>query len=146
MTTVKKHIEWYLNGIVAVMVVVVTGFYIANVNQPYYQDMNTMILVTLIGTLVLSLVPFGLKYLHSSQARVICSDLLKVVLPALIIFSGVQFLAMRVESFGYIFASNLEAGNAEATTAGTQAIFLLVLFVLTWLVSVVTSFFSTEKA
>lgn len=144
MTKLRQHIEFYLNAIIAVMMVVLIGFYIANVNQPYYQDMNTVVLATLIGTLVLSMVPFGLKYIHSEQARFICSNSLKIVLPAFIIFAGVQFLAMRVESFGYIFASNLEAGNAEATTAGTQAILLLVLFVLAWLLSVVTSFVSKE--
>ena len=144
MTKLTRQMEFYLNAIVTILLVVVTGFYIANVNQPYYQDMNVVILATLIATLFLSVLPFGLKGIHSEKARFIFANVLKIALPAFIIFSGVQFLAMRVESFGYIFASNLEAGNTEATTAGTQAIFLLVLFVITWLVSVVTSFVSTE--
>lgn len=144
MTKMKQNIEHYLNILVAVMVLVVTGFYITNANQAYYQDLNMAVLATLIGTLVLSLIPFGLKYVNSEQARFIFSNVLKVALPAFIIFAGVRFLSMRVESFGYIFASNLEAGNTDATRAGTQAILLLVLFLVAWLISVVTSFISTE--
>lgn len=144
MTNVKQRFEFYLNAIVAILVLVVTGFYIANVNQPYYQDMNQLILGILIGTIVLSLVPFVLDRIQDEKTRFIARTALKIALPACIIFAGVQFLAMRVESFGYIFASNLEAGNADATRAGTQAILLLILFVGAWLVSVVAAFVSTK--
>ncbi|MEX5397242.1 hypothetical protein ABPH35_02440 [Streptococcus sp. ZJ93] len=144
MSTIKQSIEFYANVIVSIMLVVVTGFYIANVNQPYYQDMNSVVLTTLVATLMLSFVPFGLRYIHSQRAKFIFSNVFKFALPSFIIFSGVRFLAMRVESFGYIFASNLEAGNEAATTAATQAVLLLVLFVVTWFLSVVTAFLSTE--
>lgn len=144
MTKFKQQIETYLNGLVAVLVLVLTGLYIANVNQPYYQDMNQMVLGALIATIVLSLVPFALAKVEEQKARSLMAGILKIVLPAAVIFSGVQFLAMRVESFGYIFASNLEAGNTEATTAATQAVFILVLFLVTWLVSVLAAFISNQ--
>ncbi|MDO4432627.1 MAG: hypothetical protein Q4B80_04840 [Aerococcaceae bacterium] len=144
MTKHKQTIESYLNGIVALLVVVLTGFYIANVNQPYYQDMNQMVLGILIATIILSLVPFAIDKIKAHKTRFLLASIVKMGLPAAIIFAGVQFLSMRVESFGYIFASNLEAGNTEATTAGTQAVLLLVLFVVTWLVSVLAAFISNK--
>lgn len=140
-----QRFELYLNALVTGLAIVVTGFYIVNVNQPYYQDMNQMVLGVLIGTVALSFLPFMLNKIEEPKARFIFRTAVKIGLPAFIIFAGVQFLAMRVESFGYIFASNLEAGNTEATNAGTQAIFLLILFVITWLVSVVAAFVSNKE-
>lgn len=140
----KITLDSIFHAIVAVLAIIVTGFYIANVNQAYYQDMNTALLCVLIITVILSLVPFGLGQVKNLVAREWATTLVKVALPSLIIYSAAIFVGMRVESFGYIFASNLEAGNEAATAAGTQAILVIGLFVITWLCSVVTSFFSTD--
>ncbi|HFH9838300.1 TPA: hypothetical protein ACGOON_001683 [Streptococcus suis] len=145
MKNIKQNLNTYFNGIVSIMILVVTGFYIANVNQPYYKDMNATLLTILVVTLLISLVPFVLKKINQVSTRNLVASLEKIILPMLIIYSGVQFLAMRVESFGYIFASNLEAGNEDATRAGTQAILLLVLFVLAWLLSIISSFMSGDE-
>lgn len=145
MNQIKKNLNFYLNGIVSIMILVVTGFYVANVNQPYYQDMNVVIMTILVATLVISLVPFGIQKIKETKQRDLISSLEKICVPTLIIYSGIQFLAMRVESFGYIFASNLEAGNEDATRAGTQAILLLVLFVVAWLLSLISAFLSGEE-
>ncbi|WP_089984748.1 hypothetical protein [Clostridium sp. C105KSO13] len=63
-----------------------------------------------------------------------------MVAAVLIIVSAVTFIGMRVESFGYIFGSNLEMGNKAAFSAGRQAIVGIVLFMITWIISVIASF------
>ena len=68
-----------------------------------------------------------------------------VVGAALIILAGATFIGMRVESFGYIYGSNLELGNDAAFTAGNQAIWTIVIFVVTWIISVISAFLPTGK-
>jgi hypothetical protein len=64
---------------------------------------------------------------------------------ALIIYAGATFISMRVESFGYIYGSNLELGNQLTFDAGGQAIALIVVFVVTWIISLVASFLEVGK-
>lgn len=63
-----------------------------------------------------------------------------MVAAVLIIVSAVTFIGMRVESFGYIFGSNLEMGKKAAFSVGRQAIVGIVLFMITWIISVIASF------
>ena len=132
--------------IVALMTLISLIIYISNVNKPYYQDMNSNVVMMLVGALVSAIVVIALTLLKSNRILTVVSDLLRVVLAALIIVAGVTFIGMRVESFGYIFGSNLELGNEAAFTAGTQAIFGIVVFMATWILSVVTSFMNVRKS
>lgn len=139
-----KTLGKYLNYIVIALIVVLSIMYVMNVNQPYYKDMNASLIMLLCISLVLAVVPLFLK--NHSKLMILLSDICQVAVPVIVIYTAVRFLAMRIESFGYIFASNLEAGNEAATAAGTQAVWLLVLFVITWILSVIVSFFKLKKA
>lgn len=70
----------------------------------------------------------------------IVSDVLRVAVPALLFLSGILFLSMRAQSLGQVLGSNLELGNVDAHDAANQAIIVIVLFVVGWLVSVVAAF------
>lgn len=132
------------NIIVVALIAITSLMYYLNVNQPYYKDMNSTLLFLLIGALILALVPLVLK--TDSKIGQLLTDVCRVAAPVLIIYTGIKFLAMRVESFGYIFASNLEAGNDAAMTAAMQAVWVLGLFLVTWLVSLIASFTKLNKA
>ena len=147
MQTLKNvALGFYGYVIVALMTLISLIIYISNVNKPYYQDMNSNVVMMLVGALVSAIVVIALTLLKSNRILTVVSDLLRVVLAALIIVAGVTFIGMRVESFGYIFGSNLELGNEAAFTAGTQAIFGIVVFMATWILSVVTSFMNVRKS
>ena len=146
MQTLKNvALGFYGYIIVALMTLISLIIYISNVNKPYYQDMNSNVVMMLVGALVSAIVVIALTLLKSNRILTVVSDLLRVVLAALIIVAGVTFIGMRVESFGYIFGSNLELGNEAAFTAGTQAIFGIIVFMATWILSVVTSFMNVRK-
>lgn len=146
MQTLKNvALGFYGYVIVALMTLISLIIYISNVNKPYYQDMNSNVVMMLVGALVSAIVVIALTLLKSNRILTVVSDLLRVVLAALIIVAGVTFIGMRVESFGYIFGSNLELGNEAAFTAGTQAIFGIIVFMATWILSVVTSFMNVRK-
>ena len=59
--------------------------------------------------------------------------------------NGVQEENGHLTSFGYIYGSNLELGNQQAFDAAGQAITLIVVFVVTWIVSLVASFLEVGK-
>ncbi|WP_197276432.1 hypothetical protein [Bacillus sp. JCM 19034] len=61
------------------------------------------------------------------------------------LFAGVTFIEMRLESFGYIFGSNLELGNEAAFEAGSQAVKGIMLFAVTWVLSSIVAFLDVEK-
>jgi hypothetical protein len=52
---------------------------------------------------------------------------------------------MRLESFGYIYGSNLELGNDLAFEAGNQAIWTIIIFMVNWIVSLVAAFLPVGK-
>ncbi|MBF6626037.1 hypothetical protein [Tuanshanicoccus lijuaniae] len=134
-----RAVTKYLQYLVIVLAVIIAVLYVMNVNQPYYQDMNTSVLMVILAAVFAATLPLVLK--SNDRMIQILSDVSRIIAPTLIIFAGIKFLSMRVESFGYIFASNLEAGNDAAMTAAVQAVWLLVLFVITWIISVIVSFF-----
>ncbi|WP_407272827.1 hypothetical protein [Radiobacillus sp. PE A8.2] len=131
--------------IVAIMTVVSLSLYISNVNKPYYEDMQLSVVFIIIGALLAMLVALVLPQVSNSKATRVIVDISRVVSTVLIIWAGVTFISMRVESFGYIFGSNLEMGNDAAFEAGTQAVTLIVIFVITWVLSIIASFFGVGK-
>lgn len=146
MRTLKNvALGFYGYIMVAIMTLISLMLYVSNVNKPYYQDMNSKVVIMLVGALVSAIVVIALTLLKSNRILTVVSDLLRVVLVALIIVAGITFIGMRVESFGYIFASNLELGNEAAFSAGTQAIFGIVVFIVTWILSLVTAFMNVRK-
>jgi len=141
----NQKIGFWAYAVVAVLAIVCLGLYIANVNQPYYQDMNTNVVFAMVGALACIAVALVLPAVSDNCVLKIVADVARVVGAALIILAGATFIGMRVESFGYIYGSNLELGNDAAFTAGNQAIWTIVIFVVTWIISVVAAFLPTGK-
>lgn len=141
----NQKIGFWAYAVVAVLVIVCLGLYIANVNQPYYQDMNQNVVFAMVGALVCIAVALVLPAVSDKGVLKIVADIARVTGAALIILAGATFIGMRVESFGYIYGSNLELGNDAAFTAGNQAIWTIVIFVVTWIISVIASFLPTGK-
>ena len=141
----NQKIGFWAYAVVAVLAIVCLGLYIANVNQPYYEDMNQNVVYVMVGALACIAVALVLPAVSDNCVLKIVADIAKVVGAALIILAGATFIGMRVESFGYIYGSNLELGNDAAFTAGNQAIWTIVIFVVTWIISVVAAFLPTGK-
>lgn len=141
----NQKIGFWAYAVVAVLAIVCLGLYIANVNQPYYQDMNQNVVYAMVGALVCTAVALLLPAVSDKGVLKIIADIARVVGAALIILAGATFIGMRVESFGYIYGSNLELGNDAAFTAGNQAIWTIVIFVVTWIISIVAAFLPTGK-
>lgn len=138
----QKFGSWaYL--VVAVLTVVCLVMYIMNVNTPYYGDMDVSVVVMLV--VALAAIAATIVLPQNTPVNKIIVDLCRVAATALIIYAAGTFISMRVESFGYIYGSNLELGNQQAFDAGGQAIALIVVFVVTWLVSVVSAFLEVGK-
>lgn len=145
MTMKNQKIGFWAYAVVAVLAIVCLGLYIANVNQPYYQDMNPSVIWVMVGALACIAVALVLPAVSSNRLLTVVADIARVVGAALIILAGATFIGMRVESFGYIYGSNLELGNDAAFTAGGQAILTIGAFVVTWIISVVSAFLPTGK-
>lgn len=138
----QKFGSWaYL--VVAVLTVICLVMYIMNVNAPYYEDMNASVVVMLVAAL--AAIGATLYLPQNTVTNKVIVDLCRVAAAALIIYAAGTFISMRVESFGYIYGSNLELGNQQAFDAGGQAIALIVVFIVTWIISLVASFLEVGK-
>lgn len=129
--------------VVAVLTLVCLVIYVMNANAPYYEDMNASVVVMLV--VALAAVGATLYLPQNTQINKIIVDLCRVVAAALIIYAAGTFVSMRVESFGYIYGSNLELGNQQAFDAGGQAIALIVVFIINWIISLVAAFLEVGK-
>lgn len=125
--------------------IITMSVYVLNVNKIYYQDMKTSIIYMMLGALLTILISNIIPQTNQSSVYRIISDIARILTPILIVWAGVTFISMRVESFGYIFGSNLEMGNEAAFDAGQQAIVGIVLFIVTWILSIIASFLKIGK-
>lgn len=143
MTMLKKQkISLYIYLLVFVLTTSLVFLYISNVNKAYYQDMQVNVLYLLAAALVFLLLTIGLSFYAKTKSLLMAADISRIVASLLIILGGVRFISMRLESFGYIFGSNLEMNNDHA---GSQAIMIIVIFVATWLISVIAAFFDVGQ-
>lgn len=141
----KQRFGFYLNVIVVILALVSLILYVSNVNTAYYKDMNTSVVLMVVGALLGMIIALILPQISDGVILKLISDLLRVAAVVLIIAAGVKFIGMRVESFGYIFGSDLERGNKAAFSAADQAVAGIVIFVVTWLLAIVASFLRIEK-
>lgn len=140
-----KKVGFWLELVVFMMSAVSLGIYLSNVNQPYYEDMNMLVVYFMVVALASMLASIMIHQYGRNKTMDILADGCRVVTTILIIVSGALFVGMRVESFGYIFGSNLEMGNDAAFEAGGQAITGIIVFVVTWILSVISSFLEVKK-
>jgi len=137
----KQKVSFFIYLVVLLMTISLLFLYISNVNKPYYQDMRVDVIFLLVGTLLTILLSLGISLFSKVKSMFLVADISRIIAALLIILGGVTFISMRLESFGYIFGSNLEMGNDAAFDAGTQAIMIIILFMVTWLLAVIAAFF-----
>lgn len=136
----EKGLGILVYAIIAFMAIASLFVYISNVNKPYYEDMNQSILIILICAVVALILTVALPFVSKVKGIPLLVDALRVAAAVLLIQATVQFLGMRVESFGYIFGSNLELGNDAAFEAGNQAMMGITLMGITWVLSILGAF------
>lgn len=119
--------------------------YVLNMNASYYKDMNGTLVCLAVLSFAAPAAAFFLGLRDESKGRLFASDVLRVAAAALLAAAGGLFISMRVESFGYIFGSNLEIGNKAAFAGANQAVAAIVLFVITWIVTMISGFFRIGK-
>jgi hypothetical protein len=141
----NQKVGFVAYALVAIMAIISFIVYVSNVNTPYYQDMNTSVVLMMVCAIVSIVAAITLPQIATGKIVYIAVDAFRVASAVLIIMSGVTFIGMRVESFGYIFGSNLELGNEAAFSAGSQAITGIILFVVTWILSLIASFMEVGK-
>jgi len=141
----QKIVGFVAYIIVTIMTIVSIIVYVSNVSTAYYDDMNVNVLGMMVCALVFIVATVVLSQIAIGKIVKIAIDIFRVASAVLIILSVVTFVGMRVESFGYIFGSNLELGNDAAFSAGSQAITVIILLVVTWFLAVVASFFEVGK-
>lgn len=116
--------------------------YWLNMHSAYYRDMNMRLLVPAALVWIAPAAAFVIGLYSKNPVYDLLRDALRVAAAGMTAVGGGIFISMRVESFGYIFGSNLEAGNQAAFSAANQAVFAIVLFIATWIVTVIGAFFS----
>ena len=131
--------------ITAIMAAASLITYVLNVSAAYYKDMKISVVIMMICALACIAAVILLPLIVKGKMVWIIADALRVAAAVLIIRAGAAFIGMRVESFGYIYGSNLELGNEAAFSAGTQAITGIIFFVITWILSLAASFFEMGK-
>jgi membrane-associated HD superfamily phosphohydrolase len=141
----KQSVGFYINTVVWILALASLLIYVSNVNKPYYKDMNTSVVFMMVVALIGMIVAFALVQVSENTVMKIMSDVLRIAATVLVIESGIKFISMRVESFGYIFGSNLEMGNTAAFTAANQAVVGIIVFVVTWLLALIAAFFHIGK-
>ena len=131
--------------ITAIMAAASLITYVLNVSAAYYQDMKLNVVIMMVCALACIAAVILLPLIVKGKMIWFIADALRVAAAVLIIRAGAAFIGMRVESFGYIYGSNLELGNEAAFSAGTQAITGIIFFVITWILSLAASFFEMGK-
>ncbi|MDO5100230.1 MAG: hypothetical protein Q4D52_01495 [Eubacteriales bacterium] len=136
-----RKLGFLVNALALIVTLAATVLYIMNVNTAYYSDMNIKVLGLFVAAAVLLCVALFFTQRSRAKAQVLLFDLMRVAAAALLIYAATSFVSMRVESFGYIFGSNLEMNNAAAQSAGNQAVLTIIVSVVAWVLVVLSSFF-----
>ena len=134
------------NAIVCLLSIVTFVLYVMNATRAYYVDLNPVIAALLVVAIVAEVVVLAVGRGKGSPATAILSDVLRVVVPCCLVVAGVMFISARVESLAQVLGSNLELGNVDAHEAATQAVAVIVVSLVTWLVSVVAAFIGCGKS
>ena len=134
------------NAIVCLLSIVTFVLYVMNATRAYYVDLNPVIAALLVVAIVAEVVVLAVGRGKGSPATAVLSDVLRVVVPCCLAVAGVMIISARVESLAQVLGSNLELGNVEAHEAATQAVVVIVVSLLAWLLSVVAAFIGRGKS
>lgn len=142
----RNMIGLVVNGAAAVLSAVCLILYVVNAGRSYYEDFTPMLACLFAGGLAAAVLGLVLGLAAKNKTMELIADVCRVAAVTLVMAGTMQFLSMRVASFGYIFASNLEKNNKAAWVAGPEAVRALIVMAITWLCGVVGSFLSLKRA
>lgn len=134
-----------LYAIVCLLSIVTFVLYVMNATRAYYVDLNPVIVALLVLAIVCEVLVVALGCGSQGGVKAVLSDILRIAVPAFVAVAGVMFISARVESLAQVLGSNLELGNVEAHEAATQAVAVIVVSLVTWLLSVVSAFVGKGK-
>lgn len=147
----KQRVGFYINILTFIMLLVSTIIFGINARNSLFisvLNVNPGIYAELIISILLIAVIFVLdntNMLKNENIRSILISILRVVICILIGVGFINFTGARVENIGYLFGSDLYLGNEPAIAAVTQSITVIVLLAITWLISLIGTFFSLSK-
>ena len=145
----KQWVGFYGSVVAAVLMIVSLALVAANGNTVYYNDVASLggIIAAIVFAIVFTVAAVVVSETGLGENRYasLAADVVRAVGAMLMIVACLTFLNERVESFGYIFGSNIELGNETAFTAGGQAISVIVLCAVTWIISVVSAAFAVTR-
>lgn len=134
-----------LYAIVCLLSIVTFVLYVMNATRAYYVDLNPVIVALLVLAIVCEVLVVALGCGSQGGVKAVLSDILRIAVPAFVAVAGVMFISARVESLAQVLGSNLELGNVEAHEAATQAVAVIVVSLVIWLLSVVSAFVGKGK-
>ena len=134
-----------LYAIVCLLSIVTFVLYVMNAPRAYYVDLNPVIVALLVLAIVCEVLVVALGCGSQGGVKAVLSDILRIAVPAFVAVAGVMFISARVESLAQVLGSNLELGNVEAHEAATQAVAVIVVSLVIWLLSVVSAFVGKGK-
>lgn len=145
----KQWIGFYAAIVAAVFIIVSFALVIANGNTEYYGDAGSLggIIAMLIVSLVLVIAANIVAQFSFADNKFVSIGVavVRAVAAMLVIIAGIAFIGERIESFGYIYGSNLELGNDAAFAAGGQAITTIIICVIAWVLALIAACFSVKR-
>lgn len=143
----KQRAAFYMYAAAAILGLIAFILYCANASTTYYNDLKSNIVILCVLGLIFLVASAVLPQFGFAQNKFvkIAIDVLRMFAAALFIWAMIVFIGDRVESYGYVYASDFEANNPIAVAAAGQSIVAIVFFVLTWFVAVVAAFFPIIK-
>lgn len=145
----KQGIGFYASIATIILLIVCLSLTVSNGNAEYYGDIGKLggVIAMLIIAIVLTVATGVVSQFSFAENKIvrIAIDVARAAIALLIIVAGISFAGARIESFGYIYGSNLEMGNDLAFTAGNQAITTIIIHVVTWVVAMAAAFFAITR-
>lgn len=153
--------KYWIGAIVTVVTLVLTivslAMFSANVTgEGYFKGMDNSTVVAMavlaivfeVITLVLPLVPAKNKWVETG-VRVV-SDVLRVLIPIFLVVALLGFVGDRIEGLAYIYFSNEDVIQEVQTPANLASAELaingMIMFGVTWVVSLIGSFFGITRS
>lgn len=139
----KLRAGFFISMAAVVLAVIALFIYIANGNNAYYNDLNSVVVTITIITIIVEII---LIIVTSIVGEKHFLDIFYVVVPALLGIAVLLFISSRVQSAGIILGSDLEKGNLIASKALNQAFKGVIFYFLAMIASMIGSFLRQSEA
>lgn len=150
----KQRAGFYLNIVLFVMTLISLILFAMNSSLALFSavaSINGGIYACLILSLVALLASIGLgaapilKESKQLALKETIIDVLRIIICILLAIATVVFVGGRIENLGYYFGSDLYLGNSQAIAAVMQALACIIIFAITWVISLISVFFTQAK-